>query len=146
MQSLFIRPKDLAVIPEQLAANKIEKSSARLTSTANQIDIGVGEIDHPRNAEVRVGVLLFNGVQRQLTPILTVIKLKMIVRDEAIRHQTLGPEADQLDERTGSRGLQTGQDRHGLQERSLPRSITPDDTGRLRVKFYFQIRKTTEIP
>src|SRR5260370_27397584 len=108
MESLFVRSKDLAIIFEQLASDKIEKSSARLACAPNQVDVGVGEIDHSRDVQVRIRALLFNGIQRELPPGPAVIKLQMIVRDEAVGHQTLCAESDQLEERARIRRLETG--------------------------------------
>ena len=108
MERLFVRSKDLAIVFEQLASEEIEKSSSRLACTPNQINVGVGEIDHSRDVQVRIRALLFNGIQREFPPGPAVIKLKMIVRDEAVGHETLCTEPDQLDERAGFRGLKAG--------------------------------------
>src|SRR5580692_9690646 len=120
MERLLVRPKDLSIIVEKLAADKIEKSSSCVRGTADQRDVGIGEIDNFRHGKVVCRALLFDGIQGKFPASRTVVKLQMVVRDETIRDKTLGTEANQLGERIGSRRLETRQDRDSLKERGLP--------------------------
>src|SRR6202011_6001834 len=121
MERLIIRPKDLAIIFEQLAADKVEKSSSRFAATLNQTDVRIGEINDFRHIQVRMSTLLFYRIERKLPPACAVVKLQMIARDESIGHKALGAKANQLGESIGSRRLEARQNRHRLKQGSFSR-------------------------
>ena len=95
-ERFLIRPEDLTVIFEQLAADKIEKSSPGVAAALDQTDIGIGEINDFRHIQVGLSALLFHRVEGKLSSARAVVELQMIPRDETVGHQAPGAEANQL--------------------------------------------------
>src|SRR6516165_3299615 len=103
VERLFIRSKNFAIRREHLGSHEIKKPPASVTSTPNQVDIGISKIYYPSHIDVGGSPSLFHRIQRHLSPAGTVIILEVTTGYITIGDETLCAKPYELSHGIGPR-------------------------------------------